>query len=93
MKDPAVDDLVNRFSVFKYEREAQRAQEKGNFELAKQKLGAATKKLHDIGEHSLASDMETQMESVGKKSADTKVLKRIKSTTRRLASPLARPDD
>jgi Ca-activated chloride channel family protein len=84
--DPAVGDLVDRFTVFKYEREAQRAQERGNFELAKEKLGAATKRLHDLGEHDLAADMEEQMQSVGKKAADTKVLKRIKSTTRRLAS-------
>lgn len=85
-KDPVVSDLVDRFTVFKYEREAQRAQEKGNFELAKEKLGAATKRLKDLGEHNLAADMEEQLNAVGKKSADTKVLKRIKSTTRRLAS-------
>ena len=91
--DPIVNDLVQRFTVFKFEREAQRAQEKGNFELAKQKLGAATKRLRDLGEHELATDMEEQMQTVGKKGADTKVLKRIKSTTRRLASGMTPPSE
>ncbi|BDI32381.1 hypothetical protein CCAX7_44320 [Capsulimonas corticalis] len=82
-----VMDLVDRFTVYKYEREAQRAQERGDFELAKDKLGAATKQLHKLGEKDLAQDMEQQMATIGKSGGgDTVRLKRIKSTTRRLAN-------
>ena len=47
---PEVQDLVDRYAVYKYEREAQRAQDKGDLETAREKLGAATRQLHKIGE-------------------------------------------
>ena len=81
-----VIDLVDRFSVYKYEREAQRAQERGDLETAKEKLGAATKQLRQLGETALATDMEEAMASLGSHSGGTTKVKRIKSTTRRLAS-------
>lgn len=86
MVNANVVDLVDRFTVYKYEREAQRAQERGDFELAKDKLGAATKQLHKLGEKDLALDMEQQIATIGKSGGDTVRLKRIKSTTRRLAN-------
>jgi len=85
--NPNVIDLVDRFAVYKYEREAQRAQERGDLETAKEKLGAATKQLRQLGETALATDMEEAMASLGSSShGGTTKVKRIKSTTRRLAS-------
>lgn len=85
--NPQVIDLVDRFSVYRYEREAQRAEERGDFNLAKEKLGAATNKLVKLGEHQLASDMEQQMVSLGEASKKNVTrVKRIKSTTRKLAN-------
>ena len=83
--NPDVQDLVDRFSVFKYEREAQRAQERGDLETAREKLGAATRQLHRIGEEQLAHDMEEQLSGLGTEANPSQV-KRIKATTRRLAS-------
>jgi Ca-activated chloride channel family protein len=90
--NPTVVDLVDRFAVYKYEREAQRAQERGDIEKAKEKLGAATKQLRQLGENALASDMEEAMASLGGHGATTKV-KRIKSTTRRLANMATTPPE
>ena len=84
--NPIVMDLVDRFTVFKYERDAQRALEKGDSAGAQEKLGVATKRLRAMGENALASDMEEQISAIKKKAVDTKVLKRVKATTRRLAS-------
>lgn len=85
--DQGVMDIVDRFSVYKYEREAQRAAERGDLERAKEKLGAATRQLHRIGEESLAQDMEQQIAALGQATTDPTRVKRIKATTRRLASP------
>ncbi|MDQ2686955.1 MAG: VWA domain-containing protein [Armatimonadota bacterium] len=84
--DPNVTDLVDRFNVYKYEREAQRAAERGDLERAREKLGAATRQLHQIGEEALAADMEQQIASLGQSGADPTRAKRIKATTRRLGS-------
>ena len=84
--DPEVQDLVDRYAVYKYEREAQRAQERGDLETAREKLGAATRQLHKIGEDQLAEEMEGQLAGLGG-AANPSRIKRIKATTRRLASP------
>lgn len=81
-----VTNLVDRLSIYKYEREAQRAQERGDLERAKEKLGAATKELHEIGEEGLAKDMEEQIAALGQATVDPTRVKRIKATTRRLGS-------
>lgn len=83
-RNPEVQDLVDRFSIYKFEREAQRAQEKGDFQQAKEKLGAATRQLHKIGEESLAEDLEKQIEELGTITQDPSRVKRIKATTRKL---------
>ena len=84
--DPEVQDLVDRYAVYKYEREAQRAQERGDLETTREKLGAATRQLHKIGEDQLAEEMEGQLAGLGG-AANPSRIKRIKATTRRLASP------
>ncbi len=84
---PEVKDLVDRYAVYKYEREAQRAQEKGDLDTAREKLGAATKRLHQIGEEGLAQEMESQISGLGDAASNPSQVKRIKATTRRLASP------
>ena len=83
--NPEVQDLVDRFHVFKLEREAQRAQERGDLETAREKLGAATRQLHTLGEESLAQEMEEQITDLGT-AANSPRVKRLKATTRRLAS-------
>lgn len=85
--NPEAQDLVNRFAIYKYEREAQRAQERGDLERAKEKLGAATRELHKIGEDALAQDMQEQITALGRATVDPSRAKRIKATTRRLANP------
>jgi hypothetical protein len=88
-----VQELVDRFMVYKYEREAQRAQDSGDNDKAKQKLGAATRQLRDLGENALADDLEAQIASIGSGTADPTRAKRIKATTRRLgASTTTTPD-
>ena len=88
--DPGVQDLVDRYAVYKYEREAQRAQDKGDFDTAREKLGAATRQLHKIGEEELAQEMESQLAELGDAVSNPSRVKRIKATTRRLGSvPLA----
>lgn len=88
--DRDVMDMVDRFHIYKYEREAQRAAERGDLERAREKLGAATRQLHQIGEDALAADMEQQIASLGHSAGDPTRAKRIKATTRRLGS--APPD-
>lgn len=80
-----VQDLANRYAVYRYEREAQRAQERGDLDTAREKLGAATRQLHKIGEEQLAEEMEGQIAGLGNAANPSRV-KRIKATTRRLAS-------
>ena len=82
-----IEDLVSRYAVYQYEREAQRAQERGDLDVAREKLGAATRQLHQIGEEQLAQDMEVQLAGLGDPHANPSRIKRIKATTRRLASP------
>ena len=81
-----VQDLVDRYAVYKYEREAQRAQDKGDLETAREKLGAATRQLHKIGETALAQEMEGQLAELGDEASNPSRVKRIKATTRRLGS-------
>ena len=76
--------------MYKYEREAQRAQERGDLEGAREKLGAATRQLHKLGEETLAQEMETQLAGLAQSDAPSRV-KRIKATTRRLGSPSLAP--
>jgi len=83
-RNAPIQNLVDRFNVFKFEREAQRAQEKGDMDLAREKLGQATKQLTKLGESELAGELEAQIESLGDPDADPSRLKRIKATTRRL---------
>ncbi len=85
-ENQVVQDLVDRFSIYKFEREAQRAQERGDLERARERLGAATRELHKLGEDSLAQDMEQQIAVLGQTTADPTRVKRIKATTRRLGS-------
>lgn len=84
LKNPIVSDLVDRYRVFKLEREAHRAQERGDLATAKEKYGAATRQLSQLGEVALAGDMEAQILALGNSGADTTRVKRIKNTTRRL---------
>lgn len=91
--NPEVADLVDRFSIYKYEREAQRAQERGDFATAREKLGAATRELHKIGETGLAQDMEGQMAALDDPAADLSRVKRIKATTRRLGATTKDPSN
>ena len=81
-----VQDLVDRYSVYKYEREAQRAQDKGDLETAREKLGAATRQLYTLGETELAKEMEGQLAELGDEASNPSRVKRIKATTRRLGS-------
>ena len=81
-----VQDLVDRYAVYKYEREAQRAQDKGDMDMAREKLGAATRQLHKIGEEELAQEMEGQLADLGDAVSNPSRIKRIKATTRRLGS-------
>jgi len=83
--NPEVQDLVDRYAVYRYEREAQRAQERGDLDTAREKLGAATRQLYQIGEEQLAQEMEGQLAGLGNAANPSRV-KRIKATTRRLAS-------
>ncbi|MGI4792107.1 MAG: vWA domain-containing protein [Janthinobacterium lividum] len=83
---PEVQDLVDRYAVYKYEREAQRAQDKGDLDTAREKLGAATRQLHKIGEEDLAHEMEGQLAELGDAISNPSRIKRIKATTRRLGS-------
>ncbi len=85
--DPQVQDLVDRYGVYKYEREAQRAQERGDLEGAREKLGAATRQLRTIVEDALAQEMELQIAGLTSPSDSSSRVKRIKATTRRLGSP------
>ena len=88
--NPEVQGLVDRYTVYKYEREAQRAQDKGDLETAREKLGAATRQLHRLGENELAQEMEGQLADLGDETTNPSRAKRIKATTRRLGSvPLA----
>lgn len=88
--NPEVQDLVDRYTIYKYEREAQHAQERGDLETAREKLGAATRQLHQIGEEQLAEEMEGQLAGLGDAANPSRV-KRIKATTRRLGNtPLAK---
>jgi Ca-activated chloride channel family protein len=82
--NPVVMNLVERFSIYRYEREAQRAAERGDIQGAQEKLGAATRALRQIGEEQLASEMEGQITALGTAAHDPSRLKRIKATTRRL---------
>ncbi|MBV9852172.1 MAG: VWA domain-containing protein [Armatimonadetes bacterium] len=84
--DEDVSALVDRFSVYRMEREAQRAQERGDVEKAREKLGAATRQLRKIGEEQLAEDMEGQIAALSGAAQDAARVKRIKATTRRLGS-------
>jgi hypothetical protein len=79
-----VQELVDRYAIYRFEREAQRAQERGDLETAREKLGAATRQLHKIGEDQLAEDMEGQLAGLGDTTVNPSRLKRIKATTRRL---------
>ncbi len=89
-RDAHVQDLVERFGIYRYEREAQRAQSRGDIETAREKLGAATRQLYRLGEEKLAQDMEEQIVGLGAATTDPSRAKRIKATTRRLASSSGR---
>ena len=82
--DPEVTDLVERFHIYRFEREAQRAAERGDLTGAQEKLGAATRALRQIGEEQLADDMEGQIAALSGAAQDPSRVKRIKATTRRL---------
>jgi hypothetical protein len=84
-RDPKVQDYVDRFKIYRYEREAQRLQERGDIDAAREKLGAATRELQRLGESDLARDLEEQIASMGTGFADPSRVKRIKATTRKLA--------
>ena len=81
-----VQDMVDRYTVYKFEREAQRAQDRGDLETAREKLGAATRQLHQLGETELAQEMEGQLAELGDEATNPSRVKRIKATTRRLGS-------
>ena len=81
-----IGDLVSRFAVYKLERDAQRAQERGDLPMAREKLGAATRQLHSLGEEELAQDIEGQLAALGAPDGNSSRVKRIKATTRRLGN-------
>lgn len=85
-ENPAVVDIADRYTVFKLEREAQRAKERGDIDSAREKYGAATRKLATMGETELAQDIENEMATLGTAQSDPAAAKRLKSTTRRLAT-------
>jgi Ca-activated chloride channel homolog len=87
-----VQQLVDRFNVYRFEREAQRAQEKGDLDKAREKLGAATRQLRNMGEDSLADDLEQEIASIGTGVNDPTRAKRIKATTRRLGATSVKPE-
>ena len=90
--DETVTGIVDRFAIYKFEREAQRAQERGDVEKAREKLGAATRELRRIGEGQLAEDMEGQIAVLNGAAVDPSRIKRIKSTTRRLGNVPSAPE-
>lgn len=83
--NPDVADLLDRFFVYRAEREAARAQQRGDLETASEKLKNATRILRRLGEQQLAREFETQaaaLESHG--DLDASRTKSIKAKTRRL---------
>jgi Ca-activated chloride channel family protein len=90
-RNAEIQEMVDRFNVYKYEREAQRAQSKGDIVTAREKLGAATRELHKLGEMALAQDVEAQIAALGSPDGDQDPsrIKRIKATTRRLGEKQA----
>jgi hypothetical protein len=89
LHDDQVQAYVDRFKVYKFERDAQRLQERGNIDAAREKLGAATRELQKLGETELASDLEQQIAALGTGYADPSRIKRIKATTRKLGEKIA----
>lgn len=85
-----VVDVVDRYTVFKLEREAQRAKDRGDVASAKEKYGAATRKLTSMGEPELAGQIEKQIETLSTGVPDPAAEKRLKSNTRRLAVSVPR---
>jgi Ca-activated chloride channel family protein len=81
-----VEDMVNRFQIFKLERDAQRAQERGDMRTVREKLGAATRELKKMGETALARDYESQLNSLDAGQQDSVRIKRLRATTRKLAN-------
>jgi Ca-activated chloride channel family protein len=81
-----VTDMVDRFQIFKLERDAQRAQERGDVRTAREKLGAATRELRKMGEAALARDFEQQIDSLDSGRQDAVRIKRLRATTRKLAN-------
>jgi Ca-activated chloride channel family protein len=87
-RDATVQDYVDRFKIYRYEREAQHLQEKGDIDAAREKLGAATRELQRLGETDLAHDLEEQIANLETGYSDPSRVKRIKATTRKLAEKM-----
>jgi len=88
-RDPRIQDYVDRFKIYRYEREAQRLQERGDIDAAREKLGAATRELQRLGESDLAKDIEARIATLGTGYADPSRIKRIKATTRKLGEKVS----
>lgn len=86
-----VDDLIDRFFVYRSEREAARAQQRGDLETASEKLRNATRILRRLGEQQLAREFETQAAALASNTAlDPSRTKSMKAKTRRLGQSAQR---
>jgi hypothetical protein len=88
-RNATVQEYVDRFKIYRFERDAQRLQERGDIAAAREKLGAATRELQRLGENELAQDLEDQMAAMSAGYTDPSRVKRIKATTRKLGDKVA----
>lgn len=85
--DDAVQDAIQRVAVYREERRAQHAIERGEEEVATRHLQAATRMLRRMGAQSLAAEMEAAASEVQAGTRSLSRTKRIKAATRRLGRP------
>lgn len=86
-----VDDLLDRFFVYRAEREAARAQQRGDLATASEKLRSATRVLRRLGERQLAQEFETQAAALESNAElDPSRTKSMKAKTRRLGQSAQR---
>ncbi|MCS6859223.1 MAG: VWA domain-containing protein [Abditibacteriales bacterium] len=84
-KNHEVEDLIDRFFVYRAEREAARAQQRGDLATASERLRHATRILRRLGEPQLAREFETQAAALESNAAlDPSRVKGLKAKTRRL---------
>ena len=83
----AVQDAIQRVAIYREERRAQHAIERGEDEAATRHLQAATRMLRRMGAQSLAAEMEAAASEVQAGTRSLSRTKRIKAATRRLGRP------